>query len=229
MINHGCNAPWFALKAAALTILAKLSESMRPHIREADQHDPISVMQELKLTCGGINTTTIEDQKSKFQALLIGKNESATNFLTPALQVFDNCVMFGIHYQSEECVDKKIHALRGNQIYSAERGRLLDRRRMEQQNAYRTHPVEPLTVREIVHIMNNVDGEIYEGSVNRHPRRQRNDFNGQRNNRHHANQAQAPDQVVAANQANVATPRQNQYQRACFHCKSPNHGINQCP
>jgi hypothetical protein len=182
IINYGCNAPWFALKAAALTMLAKLSESMQPHIREADLHDPISIMQELKLTCGGINTTTIADQKSKFQALLIGENESATNFLTRALQVFDNCVTFGIHYSEEDYVDKIIHALRGNQTYQAERGRLLDRRRMEQQNSYRSHQVEPLTVREIVHIMNNVDGEIYEGSVNRPPRRQRNDFNNHRNN-----------------------------------------------
>jgi hypothetical protein len=210
-------------------MLAKLSESVRPHIREADQHDPISIMLELKLTCGGINTTTIADQKSKFQALLIGENESATNFLTRALLVFDSCVTFGIHYSEEDYVDKILHALRGNQTYNAERGRLLDRRRMEQQNTYRSHHVEPLTVREIVHIMNNVDGEIYEGSVNRKPRRQRNEPNSQRNNRYHANQAQAATQNQAANQANVATPRNNQYQRVCFHCKSQDHGINQCP
>jgi hypothetical protein len=53
--------PWYALKAAALNLQAKLHDSMRTYIRGINREDPIAIMHELENTCGGINETTISD------------------------------------------------------------------------------------------------------------------------------------------------------------------------
>jgi hypothetical protein len=73
--------------------------------------------------------------------------------------------------------------------------------------------------------MNDVDGELYDNSTTFNPNRRRRPEPDRDNRHHRANEARAQ----VANQANVATQRQNQHTTKCFHCNSDSHGVNDCP